>query len=150
MRTRNHIGMKRLKCLLCELSLKEAEEKSNRKKQRNSSPLLRQKTIYLKDLLQNMTEITTKSILAKPESGVIWNSSRCGRFLAGRFATPSTVTVKIAGLLPMVISNTFCTPLNKLFSIPITCCGFSVSFCCLCPQLLLNITSREDIFNRFL
>ena len=60
-RFRNHVGMLLRKCLLCELWLKEAEEKSNRKKQRNTSTWLWQKTIYLNILLQKMFLITTEN-----------------------------------------------------------------------------------------
>ena len=41
----------------------------------------------------------------KLDRGVAWNSSPCGRFLDGRFATPSTVTVKLAGLRFTIIKN---------------------------------------------
>ena len=44
----------------------------------------------------------------KLDSFVVWNSSRCARFLNDRFATSSTVTVKLAGLFSVVISNNFC------------------------------------------
>ena len=43
----------------------------------------------------------------KLDSGIAWNSSRCGRFLAGRSAAPSTIAVKLTGLLSAVNSNTF-------------------------------------------
>ena len=46
------------------LCSKEAEEKTNRKKQRNSNTLLCQKTIDLKVLLQKVTEIMTRSSAA--------------------------------------------------------------------------------------
>ena len=39
------------------------------------------------------------------DSGVALNSSRCGRFLEDRFATPTTVTVKLAGILSIVVKN---------------------------------------------
>ena len=39
----------------------------------------------------------------KLDSGISCNSSRCVRFLAGRSAAPSTVAVKLAGQLLIVI-----------------------------------------------
>ena len=39
----------------------------------------------------------------KLDSGFSWNCSRCGRFIDSRFGTPSTVTVKLAGLFSEII-----------------------------------------------
>ena len=75
------------------------------------------------------------------DSGVEWNSSRWGRYLSIRSAVPSTVAVKLVGLLSVV------KPLNKLFSVTIACFCFSISFCCFFPLLLLTITLKNDIFN---
>ena len=41
----------------------------------------------------------------KLDSGVAWNSSRCRRFLDGRSAAPSTIIVKLAGLLSIIIKS---------------------------------------------
>ena len=46
-----------------------------------------------------------QKLSGKLDSGVAWNSSRCGRFLDGRSTEPSTVAVKLSGLLSIVIRN---------------------------------------------
>ena len=56
-----------------------------------------------------MFEITTRSSPASLIVAFAWNFSRSGRFLAVIFAAPSTVSVKLAGLRSVVISNIFCS-----------------------------------------
>ena len=93
-------------------------------------------------ILQNLKLILMgNSEIQNVDSGVEWNSSRWGRYLSIRSAVPSTVAVKLVGLLSVV------KPLNKLFSVTITCCRFSVSSCYFFSQLLLTITRTEDISN---
>ena len=46
-----------------------------------------------------------QKLSGKLDSGVAWNSSRCGRFKGGRSAEPSTVIVKLAELFSIVIKN---------------------------------------------
>ena len=146
-RTRVHIGIERWKCLLCELWSKEAEEKSNVKKQKNSSTLLRQKTKYIKVLLQKVFECTSKShpaslIVASPGiSHVVEDSRPVGE----QHHLPSLWSLLDYFLLHFW-THFVVKPLNKLFSVTETCCGFSVSSCWFFSLLLWIITRKKTYF----
>ena len=82
---------------------------------------------------------------------VAWNSLRCGRFLAGRAAAPCTVTVKLAGLLPVVISNTYC---SKTFKLIVFCQNnvllFLSFFLLLFSPTSFNNNSQRRHFQRYI
>ena len=120
-----------LEMLFLQVMVKEADEKSNTTKQRNSSSLLLQKTIYLKVLLQKVFEITTRSsreclivalhwiphamgnlwlIYLQPNLRSLWSLLD---YFRSKFRTPFVVK-----------------PINKLFSITITSYCVSTSSCC--------------------
>ena len=82
------------------------------------------------------------------QSTKLGSSSCCGRFLAGRTTAPSTVTFKLAGLFPVVISNSFCSKTCKEsvfghYNVLLFHCFFLLLF----SLLLLTIIHKKGIPN---
>ena len=85
-----------------------------------------------------------QKLSGKLGSGVAWKYSRCGRFLAGKFAAPSAVAVKLAGFFwSQFQTPSEVKPLNKLFSVTIMSCCSSVSSCCFFPSVSFNHNSQR-------
>ena len=145
--TRNRLRME-----LFRIILKRSREKSNRKKQRNSSTLLWKKTVCWKILLKKMLKITTKNSPASLTVAIDGAADLPVRNLPLRekfhWRDNKDVIVKLAGILLVVISDTFYSKtFQKLSSVPITCCCNSFSSGCFFPLLLLPITRKQDISN---
>ena len=93
------------------VTVKRSREKNNSKKQRNSSMLLWQKTVYLKVLLQKMFEITAKEVRLDSRGRL-----RCGSTDHESYAAwgiQKDGTFNLTRLLLVVISKTFCSKTFK-------------------------------------
>ena len=122
-------------------------KRSRRKKQEEETEKQQHVIVTENNLFKDFTAEGVRNFdqkqSCKHDNGVARNSSRCGRFMVGRFAAPSSVAFKLAGLLSIVISNTLC---SKTFKLMFFSHNNLLLFLCF-YLLLLTITRREDISN---
>ena len=88
-------------------------KKSREKKQQKATEKQQHAIVTENNLFKSFTTEDVRNYdqkySGKLDSGVAWNSSRCTRFLYGRSAAASTVTVKLAGQFSVVIKKIFCS-----------------------------------------
>ena len=99
------------------------------------------KTTYLKVLLQKVFEVMTRSGPAR----LIVSSHGIPHVLGDSWPIDSQRHLMSLSSLQGHIWPFVGKPLNKLFSITITCCCLSVSYRCLFLVFLLTITRNGDI-----
>ena len=83
------------------------EEKQHKETEKQQHVIVTENNLF-KGFTTECVRNYDQKYFGKFDCGVAWNSSRCGRFQAGSSTAPSTVVVKLVGLLLVVISNTFC------------------------------------------
>ena len=85
--------------------IKEAEKKKHQEETEKQQHVIVTENNLFKGFTTQGVRNYDQKYSGKLDSGVAWNYSCCGRFFDSRFAAPSTVTVKLAGLFLLAMSE---------------------------------------------
>ena len=124
-------------------------KRSRGKKQQDETEKQQHVIVTENHLFKNFTAECIRNYdqkqFCKLDSYIAWNFSRCRRFLAGRSAALFTVTVKLVGLLFVVISYTFC---SKTFKQNVFCHNKMLLFLCFFISLFSSASFKHNLQRR--